>query len=69
MIPPTFSGAVQEISIDELVTFTMLTFAGRSGESGRVCRSLQFSAPLPDVVCAAMQNLYVVHGYKSVIFI
>jgi hypothetical protein len=29
--PPTFSGAVQEISIDELVTFTMLTFAGRSG--------------------------------------
>jgi len=31
MPPPTVSGAVQEIPIDELVTYTTLTFAGRSG--------------------------------------
>jgi hypothetical protein len=31
MPPPIFSGAVQEIAIDELVTLTTLTFAGRPG--------------------------------------
>jgi len=29
--PPTVSGVVQEISIDELVTSRTLTFAGRPG--------------------------------------
>jgi hypothetical protein len=31
MPPPIFSGAVQEIAIDELVTTSTLTFAGGPG--------------------------------------
>jgi hypothetical protein len=36
MPPPLFSGAAHEIAIDELVTPTTLTFAGRPGAEMKI---------------------------------